>query len=213
MKITKSMADIRREYGLSTLDEKTVQPDPMVQFDNWFQEVLITETADPTAMVLSTVDAQGLPDSRVVLLKGTQEGGFVFYTNYESAKSLQLESTAYAALNFYWPAMARQVRIRGSVKRASAENSDAYFASRPLSSQYSTAISRQSQPLENRAVLEEKLQALMQQTSSVKRPDNWGGYIVIPDEYEFWQGRDSRLHDRIHYYRVEGRWEHRRLYP
>lgn len=213
MKKSKSPSDIRREYGAHYLNEHEIQENPLTQFNLWFNEVLATEIADPTAMVLSTVDEQGLPDSRVVLLKDIDEHGFIFYTNYHSTKSLQLESKPYAALNFYWPTMARQVRIRGPVKRVSKEQSDQYFSSRPLHSQYSSFISQQSHPIENRQVLEDQLHTLIEQQLPVKRPAHWGGYIVSPEEYEFWQGRDNRLHDRIHYYREQDSWVHRRLAP
>jgi pyridoxamine 5'-phosphate oxidase len=211
----RSLADIRRDYGDLTLSEDSSSVDPIEQFKIWFEEVLKNEKNDPTAMVLSTVDEKGCPDSRVVLLKGLDDGNFVFYTNYQSAKSLQIQNNPFAALNFYWPQMARQVRIRGRVKKVSEKQSDEYFASRPIKSQLSALLSPQSQIILDRAFLENALNDLIQRQDQepVVRPSNWGGYMVIPDEIEFWQGRDNRLHDRIHYYRQEGKWQHRRLAP
>ncbi len=211
----RSLADIRRDYGELSLSEDRVSSDPIAQFKLWFEEVLKNEKNDPTAMVLSTADEQGRPDSRVVLLKGLDEGNFVFYTNYQSAKAIQIQSNPYAALNFYWPQMARQVRIRGRVKKVSQEQSDQYFLSRPIKSQISAIISQQSQEIIDRAVLEKALNDLIQrkQQELVVRPEHWGGYMIVPDEIEFWQGRDNRLHDRIQYFLQEGEWIYRRLAP
>ena len=211
----KTIADIRREYGLLSLSEKEAKNSPIEQFEIWFSDVLQSEKSDPTAMVLSTVDEQGCPDSRVVLLKGTKDGSFIFYTNYLSNKSIQLQHMPYAALNFYWPEMARQVRIRGHVIRVSDKESDAYFASRPKASQLSALLSPQSALIQDRLVLDSQLNELIAayQQKPVVRPEHWGGYAVIPSEFEFWQGRDNRLHDRIHYYLHEDHWQHRRLAP
>ena len=211
----RSFADIRRDYGELNLDEESAQSDPVAQFKLWFEEVLGNEKNDPTAMVLSTVDEKGYPDSRVVLLKGLDEGNFLFYTNYQSTKAMQLEHSPYAALNFHWPQMARQVRVRGRVKKVSKEQSDNYFLSRPVKSQLSAIVSPQSQAIVNRVFLEKALNELIQQNDQapVVRPNHWGGYRVIPDEIEFWQGRDNRLHDRIHYYKQNGQWMHCRLAP
>lgn len=211
----KTLADIRREYGELSLNEATLKTYPISQFKLWFEEVLANEKSDPTAMVLSTVDEKGHPDSRVVLLKGLEEGAFIFYTNYQSKKSLQLGHTPYAALNFYWPQMVRQVRIRGRVKRVSKEQSDAYFATRPLTSQLSAIASPQSQEIDDRRTLEEALNRLIEEYAQkpIIRPKHWGGYMLIPDEIEFWQGRDNRLHDRIVYYKKKGLWAYRRLAP
>lgn len=211
----RSIADIRREYGELALSDDSLEIDPMAQFKMWFDDVLQNEKNDPTAMVLSTVDEQGHPDSRVVLLKGIIEGGFVFYTNYQSSKAIHIVKNPYVALNFYWPQMARQVRIRGSIKKISQELSDDYFSSRPVLSQFSAMISPQSQEICDRAVLEQALNQLIQRQGQelAVRPKNWGGYTVTPMEIEFWQGRDNRLHDRIHYYRQNEQWLHRRLAP
>ena len=215
MALWKTISDIRREYGNLSLSEEEADVCPIAQFERWFAEVVITEKSDPTAMVLSTADKLGHPDSRVVLLKGVDAGTFVFYTNYESVKSIQIHTNPYVALNFYWPEMARQVRIRGRVERASKAQSDTYFASRPKTSQLSAITSPQSTEISGREELERILNDLIakHQQQPIVRPTNWGGYVVIPDEIEFWQGRDNRLHDRIHYYRQDENWVHRRLAP
>lgn len=209
------LSDIRREYGELSLTEACMPDSPITQFESWFKEVLNAEKSDPTAMVLSTVDQKGCPDSRVVLLKGLEEDCFIFYTNYQSAKAIQINQTPYVALNFYWPQMARQVRIRGRIKQVSQAESDAYFSSRPFHSQLSSMASPQSQALKDRMELEQAFNQLIEtyQQKTVVRPNYWGGYRVMPDEIEFWQGRDNRLHDRIQYYRHSGRWQHRRLAP
>lgn len=211
----RTLADIRRDYGELSLNEDSASLDPIAQFKVWFEDVLKNEKNDPTAMVVSTVDEKGCPDSRVVLLKGLQEGNFVFYTNYQSAKAIQIQNNPYAAINFYWPQMARQVRIRGRVKKVSKEQSDEYFSSRPVKSQLSAIVSPQSQEIQDRYFLENALNNLILQQNQelVVRPNHWGGYMIIPDEIEFWQGRDNRLHDRIQYYREDGDWKHRRLAP
>lgn len=211
----RSIADIRREYGELNLSEELLPDDPIIQFKQWFEDVLKNEKNDPTAMVLSTVDENGRPDSRVVLLKGLEEGNFIFYTNYQSAKAEHIQVTPYVALNFYWPQMVRQVRIRGQVKQVEQELSDQYFLSRPIKSQLSAIISPQSQEIQNRQSLENALNELIakHQQQPVMRPTYWGGYKIIPDEIEFWQGRDNRLHDRIHYFRKDGKWIHHRLAP
>lgn len=210
----RSIADIRRDYGELTLDEQAIHVNPIEQFKIWFNEVLAEEPHDPTAMVLSTIDEQGFPDSRVVLLKGLEENNFVFYTNYQSAKGQQLAKNPHASLNFYWPHMARQVRIRGMVEKLSAERSDSYFYSRPVFSQLGAIASPQSQVIQNRAYLDEALQQLLaEKPEHIQRPAHWGGYCLIPHAIEFWQGRDNRLHDRIAYCRQNNGWTHTRLAP
>lgn len=211
----RTVADIRREYGELELTEDRLEANPFDQFKFWFEATRISEKSDPTAMVLSTVDEKGWPDSRVVLLKGLEKDTFVFYTNYDSNKSIQLQHTPYAALNFYWPQMARQVRIRGRVKRTGESQSDLYFSQRPIESQLSAMASHQSQQLGNRQELEDAFNKLISEYrhKPVIRPRNWGGYYVIPDEMEFWQGRDNRLHDRFHYFRLNDNWVCRRLAP
>lgn len=210
----RSIADIRREYGDLNLDEPALNENPLAQFQKWFAEVLQEEQHDPTAMVLSTVDEKGYPDSRVVLLKGIKEDCFIFYTNYHSAKGLQIQNTPYVALNFYWPHMARQVRVRGTIQKVSKELSDNYFSSRPISSQLGAVISPQSQPIKDREFLDNALNELIQKNKQpIVRPEHWGGYKVIPQCIEFWQGRDSRLHDRVSYSLLDNQWVHCRLAP
>lgn len=211
----RTIADIRREYGDLELNEKILEANPFNQFKIWFEATLITEKSDPTAMVLSTVDENGWPDSRVVLLKGIENDTFIFYTNYDSNKAIQLQHTPYAALNFYWPQMARQIRIRGRVKRTPREDSDLYFSNRPLESQLSAIASPQSREIVDRQVLEDAFNRLLHEyrQKPVVRPRNWGGFYIIPDEMEFWQGRDNRLHDRFHYLRQNDNWIVRRLAP
>ena len=210
----KTLADIRREYGDLSLNEQDVQACPIAQFQLWLSDILQTEIHDPTAMVLSTVDVDGQPDSRVVLLKGIDDGAFIFYSNYTSVKAHQIQANSAVALNFYWPSMARQVRVRGKVKFTSAKQSDDYFSSRPLASQWSALISPQSSQISGRAELEQALEALRKQDEvPIIRPDHWGGYCVVPHEVEFWQGRDNRLHDRIQYISQDSAWTYRRLAP
>jgi pyridoxamine 5'-phosphate oxidase len=211
----RNFADIRRDYGELCLNEESISPDPITQFKLWFEEVAQNEKNDPTAMVLSTTDAKGYPDSRVVLLKGLDQGNFIFYTNYQSNKGVQIDTNPHAALNFYWPHMARQVRVRGMVKKLSDEQSDAYFLSRPIKSQFSAIVSQQSQEIISRDILLNELEQLILQQGSeaIVRPKYWGGFMLIPDEIEFWQGRDNRLHDRIFYYRHDTRWAFCRLAP
>lgn len=211
----RNLSDIRREYGLLSLDEHEAGKNPIALFKRWFEDALAIERSDPTAMVLSTVDAKGYPDSRVVLLKGVEEDAFVFFTNYQSTKAMQIQDNPYVALNFYWAEKARQIRVRGRVKRTTAARSDAYFASRPQRSQLGALASPQSREIVDRTVLEHALNDLIAQYGQepVVRPSHWGGYMVLPDEMEFWQGRDNRLHDRLFYFRERGEWNVRRLAP
>ena len=215
MKNEKILSNIRRNYGTQTLSEEKIQADPLAQFQIWFDEILGSVEHDPTAMVLSTVDAKGFPDSRVLLLKGIENGGFVFYTNYESTKALQLKNNSHAALNFYWPSVVRQVRVRGRVKRVTRAQSEAYFLSRPLPSQISAIASPQSQEIASRESLLELVhcEKLKHRDEAITCPKNWGGYVLIPDEIEFWQGRDDRLHDRVQYCKQRGQWKIHRLAP
>lgn len=209
------LANIRREYGDLSLSKHSVKSNPVDQFQLWFDEVILVEKSDPTAMLLSTVDERGRPDSRVVLLKGIIDENFIFYTNYLSTKGKQLEHTPYAALNFFWPQLVRQVRIRGTVNKIAPTLSDQYFASRPTLSQLSALASPQSEEVESRDVLDARLNDLIEQygQKSLVRPKHWGGYQVMPEEFEFWQGRDNRMHDRMHYYKQGHLWKYRRLAP
>jgi len=196
-----SIADIRREYGDTCLNEKETPSSPFLQFERWFQDACEQEEHDPNAMVLSTVDRDGVPDARVVLLKGIESQAFIFYTNYNSVKGIEIAENPRVALTFYWPKMARQVRIRGAISRVNDATSDAYFASRPVMSQLSAMASAQSECIESRQWLEDKWEALarLYANQPIPRPSHWGGYAVNPFEIEFWQGRDNRLHDRIRY--------------
>jgi pyridoxamine 5'-phosphate oxidase len=210
-----SLADIRREYLGDPLSEAHSDPDPMRQFSVWFEHVRDIE-ADPTAMALATATADGRPSVRTVLLKAVDDRGFVFYTNYQSRKAREMEATGRASLLFYWGSLERQVRIDGVVERVSPAESDAYFATRPPDSQLSVYASRQSETIESRDALEEVFDRVKRTygDAPVPRPDWWGGYRVVPDEFEFWQGRASRLHDRLRYVKLDdGAWRRERLAP
>lgn len=205
----------RREYGELSLDEKKVSLNPVKQFKTWLQDAEEKEQQDATAMVLSTIDPYGEPDSRVVLLKEIDHGQFLFYTNYESPKAKQLEGHPCVALNFYWPILARQVRIKGEVSKISEKQSDNYFASRPFFSQVSACAAVQSTKIPHRKYLEEQFNTLANfyENKVVPRPAYWGGYAVVPHYFEFWQGRDNRLHDRIAYIKEQDQWLIYRLAP
>lgn len=210
-----SLADIRRDYLGEPLSEAHSDPDPMRQFTRWFEQVREVEP-DPTAMALATATPDGRPSVRTVLLKGFDDRGFVFYTNYESRKARELEATGRASLLFFWRALERQVRIDGTVARISPAESDAYFDTRPLDSRLSVYASRQSEPIESRDVLEEAFERVKRSYGDgpVPRPEWWGGYRIVPDEFEFWQGRASRLHDRLRYAKEKnGSWRRERLAP
>jgi pyridoxamine 5'-phosphate oxidase len=212
--ISTQLADLRKDYSLKTLEERSVGPDPMQQFGLWMVEAIHAQVPEPTAMALATVNAEGRPSSRIVLLKGVDHRGFVFYTNYESRKGRDLAARPVAALTFMWKELERQVRIEGTVEKVSAAESDAYFATRPLGSRIGAWASPQSEVLENRAWLEQRWTELTaKHGEDPPRPPHWGGYRVMPDLVEFWQGRLSRLHDRIVYRRDGGAWKVSRLAP
>lgn len=209
-------ADLRKEYMQRGLGEGDVDANPFRQFAVWFDETRAASSNEPNAMALATVGADGRPSLRMVLLKGADERGFVFYTNYESRKGHELADTPWAALTFFWPEMERQIRIEGHVEPVSAEESDAYFHSRPVGSQLSASASRQSEVIAGREELEQRVAALsaQYQGQEIPRPENWGGFRVIPDAIEFWQGRASRLHDRLRYRLLaSGDWQIERLSP
>ena len=209
-----NIADIRKDYALKRLDESDVDADPFKQFHAWLRESLAAEVPEPTAMTLATVDDEGSPSARIMLLKALDERGFVFYTNYESRKGRELSSRPRAALTFFWKELERQVRIEGSVEKVSAAESDEYFASRPLGSRIGAWASTQSATIASRPWLEARVKAAeAQYGDNPPRPPHWGGYRVLPDWLEFWQGRQSRLHDRIAYTREAGGWKISRLSP
>jgi len=211
----KSLADIRVEYSKRELSLKKVSDDPFAEFGVWMDEALASEVHEPTAMTLSTVSADGRPTSRVVLLKGFDSDGFVFYTNYKSRKGRQLADNPFAVINFFWPELERQVNVSGRTERVSDEESDEYFQSRPFTSRVGAWASHQSEKIESKASVMASAAALMLKyaTGHVPRPPHWGGYRLVPDRFEFWQGRPSRLHDRI-CYELEGeQWSISRLSP
>lgn len=211
-----SLADLRNDYGRLTLDERDLDPDPIRQFDRWFAEALAAEVAEANAMTLATASPGGRPSARIVLLRGCDARGFSFFTNHDSRKGRELDANPHAALVFYWRELERQVRVEGSIERVSADESDAYFQSRPFASRVGAWASAQSQVLTSREALEARFRAIEAKYSSgeVPRPVNWGGYRVVPEAVEFWQGRPSRLHDRLRYRKgVEGGWTIERLNP
>jgi pyridoxamine 5'-phosphate oxidase len=210
-----SIADLRREYARARLDEQDVSPDPIPQFAGWFAEAQAAEVEEPNAMVLATATRDGNPSARVVLLKGFDERGFVFFTDYRSRKGVELEANPRAALVLNWSELERQVRISGSVSRTSAQESEAYYRSRPLGSRLGAWVSHQSQAIPSRQTLEAGLREVEQRfaTGDVPLPPYWGGYRVKPEAIEFWQGRENRLHDRIRYVREGKGWRIERLAP
>ena len=209
-----SLADIRREYLGQPLDEAHSDADPLRQFTAWLEEVRELEP-DPTAMALATATRDGRPSVRTVLLKGADARGFVFYTNYDSRKARELAETGRASLLFYWPSLNRQVRIEGSVEKVTDAESDAYFASRPLDSRIAATVSRQSEPIPDRAELQRLFDESSQRLAGgdLARPVSWGGYRVSADAFEFWQGRTGRLHDRLRYLKQGDSWIRDRLQP
>ncbi|HEY9633605.1 MAG TPA: pyridoxamine 5'-phosphate oxidase [Coleofasciculaceae cyanobacterium] len=211
-----SVADLRKEYTLQGLSETEIRPNPFEQFKIWFNQALAAQLPEPNAMTIATATSDGKPSARMVLLKDYDERGFVFYTNYDSHKGQQLIRNPWGAIAFLWVELERQVRIEGRVEKVSAAESDEYFHSRPKGSQLGAWASNQSQVVESRQVLERRLEQLKEEydNKEIPRPPHWGGFRVIPDEIEFWQGRPNRLHDRLLYRRGEGgSWKIQRLSP
>ncbi|MEO1373158.1 MAG: pyridoxamine 5'-phosphate oxidase [Cyanobacteria bacterium J06635_10] len=212
----KTIADLRQDYTLQDLSETKVNSNPFLQFKKWFDQTLSADILEPNAMTLATTTTEGKPSARMVLLKDFDERGFVFYTNYNSQKAQELAENPQAALVFWWAELQRQVRIYGRVEKILDRESDKYFYSRPLNSRLGAWASNQSEVIESRKVLEERLQELKQKyhNKDIPRPPHWGGIRVIPTEIEFWQGRSSRLHDRLLYTKdVDDSWKIERLSP
>lgn len=210
-----NLQDLRQEYRSAELAETDVENNPILQFKKWFTEAVDAKLFEPNVMTLATANASGKPSARILLLKGFDEDGFVFFTNYNSDKGKDLAENPQASLVFFWPELERQVRIDGLVNKIAAEDSTAYFHSRPVGSQIGATASPQSSVIPNREVLEEKVKQLTAEFEGkeIPRPLHWGGYLLSPTHIEFWQGRPSRLHDRINYHFVEGSWIINRLAP
>ena len=210
-----TLADLRKNYSLGSLDIADADPNPFRQFDVWFKQAIDAQLPEPNTMTLATVDSRGRPSARIVLIKAVDERGFVFFTNYESRKGLELAQNPHASLLFYWIELERQVRIEGAVVKTSDAESDQYFASRPVGSRIGAWASEQSKVIESRAALEAREREFSAQYGdNPPRPPHWGGYRLIPDAIEFWQGRPSRLHDRLLYTRSgNADWTIARLSP
>lgn len=210
------ITSLRKEYTKEELSIESVDRDPLTQFLSWFDEALAADLQEPTAMILASATPDGRPSSRVVLLKSVDDDGFIWYTNYQSRKGAELLNNPYASLLFFWPELERQVRIEGTVATVSPELSEQYFHSRPFESQVGAAASPQSQVVPSREFLEERFAALAAANAgneNIEKPEHWGGFKLVPSSIEFWQGRPSRMHDRIRYRMHEGAWVIERLAP
>jgi pyridoxamine 5'-phosphate oxidase len=210
-----SVSDIRKSYTVGALNEGELAPDAIEQFQRWLEDALKSEMLEPTAMMVATADKDGKPSARMLLLKGVDERGFIFFTNYQSRKAQELLENPQAALVFYWDSLERQVRVEGKVKKVPKEESETYFKSRPHGSQLGAWASQQSSVIKNREVVEEKIKELSETYAegNVPLPEFWGGYVLEPEVIEFWQGRPNRLHDRLRYTRFEHGWKIERLSP
>ncbi len=214
--MVKVIDKLRKEYPAEEFSEANLEKNPFRQFKRWFEAATAAGIAEPNAMALATADRGGHPSVRMVLLKDFDERGFVFYTNYLSRKGRELAENPQAALLFWWAPLHKQIRITGTVTKVSAQESDAYFATRPLGSQIGAVVSQQSAEIPNRQVLEDRFKELEKRaaTHPITRPEHWGGYRLSPNRFEFWQGRENRLHDRFEYRRVaQNQWEIVRLSP
>lgn len=210
-----NLADLRRDYSQQELDEASVAAEPFAQFAKWFEDYVAAQPPEPNAFILSTAGLDGTPASRVVLLKGFDSSGLVFFTNYASSKAVEIDRDNRVAMTFFWPELERQVRITGMAEKTSREESESYFASRPTLSKLGAWASRQSSELSDRSELESKFEEARERfgDGDIPCPPFWGGYRVVPARFEFWQGRRSRLHDRICYEFKDGGWNMFRLYP
>ena len=209
------IANLRHDFSKDALNEETARKNPFEQFELWLAEAIEKRIHEPNAMALSTATADGKPSSRIVLLRRFDENGFTFYTNYKSRKGLEIEENPYAALLFYWAEIEKQVRVEGIIAKGDEENSNEYFSSRPRESQIGAWASPQSRVISFRNELEEKFNKLTEQSvgKEIPRPPDWGGYVLNPEIFEFWQGRANRLHDRLRYKRTESGWKVERLAP
>lgn len=210
--MSKTIADIRKDYTKGSLNVAELPDNPFVEFDKWLNEAIASRVEEPTALTLSTI-RDSRPRSRVVLLKSVERNGLVFFTNYNSHKGNELASQPMAAMNFFWPELERQIRVEGTIEMVSAKESDDYFYSRPKTSQAGAVVSAQSTIIPEDLDLSKKIDDLVAQPENIKRPSNWGGYRLTPDYFEFWQGRPSRIHDRAFYRLDENIWTKGRLSP
>jgi len=214
MNLVKNLADLRKSYEREKLDEADVAQDPLEQFTRWMQQAIDAQIPEPNAMTLATVSAENRPSTRPVLIKGCDERGIVWYTNYESRKARQISKNPWASLQFHWVELERVVRIEGKVEKVSAEESEAYYRSRPLDSRIAAWASPQSEVIADRKALEKRVEEFNQKFGeNPPLPPNWGGLRLVPERWEFWQGRKNRLHDRIVYRREKGNWIRERLAP
>jgi pyridoxamine 5'-phosphate oxidase len=212
----KGIAELRVDYSKASLDSKDVNKNPFVQFEKWFNDAATAKVPEPNAFTLSTITESGRPSARIVLLKGVEQDQFTFYTNFQSQKGQDLENNPSCAMTFFWPELERQIRIQGTAKRIEESTSEAYFKSRPRGSQIGAWSSPQSSVIANREILEARQLEMEKKFAGMEtlpKPKQWGGFAITPHEFEFWQGRPSRLHDRIAYCWVDKKWEIHRLAP